>query len=447
MQATQNDLSVNQCDVMVLGGGPAGSAISTCLAEKGYKVVMVEKEKHPRFHIGESMLPMSMPLFERLGVVDQVEEIGIRKYGADFHSLTHEGGATYSFANALDQTYEYAHEIKRSELDEVLFRNAAKKGVETHEETRATDVHFDIDHNSYITTIDKNNNEKRWHAKFLVDATGRSTLLANKFNIKSRNKKHNSAVIFGHFENVIRRTGKEEGNIALCWFKHGWFWMIPFKDGSVSVGAVCWPYYLNSRNNSVEEFFWDTVKLCPEVQRRMNDAKLITPITATGNFSYSASHMAGNGYLMVGDAFAFIDPVFSSGVLLALNSGVRGADLVDKVLKDPANSKKAIKEYDRTVRKGLRIFSWFIYRITQPAMQRMFMERTVQREIREKGITSLLAGDLFHDTPVLRYLAVFKTLYYVYYLRNLLANVKNVIVRKRGLKGGRAIVEDVNFRL
>lgn len=432
---------------MILGGGPAGSAISTCLAEKGYKVVMVEKEKHPRFHIGESMLPMSMPLFERLGVVEQVEEIGIRKYGADFHSLTHEGGATYYFGNALDKTYQYAHELKRSELDEILFRNAEKKGVETHEETRATKVNFNPDHSSYITTIDKNHNEKRWHAKFLVDATGRSTFLANRLNIKSRNKKHNSAAIFGHFENVIRRTGKDEGNIALCWFKHGWFWIIPFKDGTMSVGAVCWPYYLNSRKNSVEEFFWDTVKLCPEVQRRMKGAKLITPVTATGNFAYSASHMAGNGYLLVGDAFAFIDPVFSSGVLLALNSAVRGADLVHEVLENPANSGKAIKEYDKTIRKGLKIFSWFIYRITQPAMQRMFMERTVQRQVREKGVTSLLAGDLFHDTPVQRYLAIFKILYYMYYLRNLISNVKNVLVRKRGLKGERAVIEDINFKL
>ncbi len=437
----RNNIATRKCDVMVIGGGPAGSTISTKLAEKGWKVVMLEKGHHPRFHIGESLLPMNIPILDDLGVLDQVEEIGIRKYGAEFNSMAHSHKALYYFGEALDRNYPYAYEVKREEFDEILFRNAAKKGVDTREGTRVTNIEFDKDKTSLIDARDESNTPLRWHARFLVDASGRSTFLANKLGIKNRNKKHNSAAIFGHFEGVVRRTGKDEGNISLCWFDHGWFWMIPFKNGSMSVGAVCWPYYMNSRKTGVDQFLWDTIALCPAVAERMKDARLISPVTATGNFAYQANHMAGDGYIMVGDAFAFIDPVFSSGVLLGMNSGIRGAGLVDSVLRDPDSASQKIREFDRSIRGGLKIFSWFIYRITQPAMRHLFMDKKSERARPEAAVLSLLAGDLFRDLPIRRFLLFFKILYYAGFIANFRENFTAYRRRRRGInKTGPATV-------
>jgi len=439
--------NINKCDVLVIGGGPAGSSISTKLAQMGRDVVILEKEQHPRFHIGESLLPMNLPIFEELGVLDQVEEIGIRKFGAEFNHENYTKQATYYFENALDSSYPFSYEVKREELDTILFRNAAKKGVKTFEKTRAISVQFNDDHSSVVECVDEHGDTKIWHARFLVDASGRSTFLARKFDIKKRNKEHNSAAIFGHFDNVERREGLDEGNISLAWFEHGWFWMIPFKDGSMSVGAVCWPHYLNSRNTDVEQFLWDTIALCPPVANRMKEAKLKTPVTATGNFSYSASHMAGNGYLLIGDAFAFIDPVFSSGVLLGMSGGLRGAKVVNTVLDNPVKAEQLILEYDKSTRAALKTFSWFIYRITQPAMQYLFMVRAERRLIREKGVTSLLAGDLFRNQPIGRHLLQFKFFYYALFLFDFRNNMRSLRKRKFDLRGTPTKAKEANFNL
>lgn len=177
MQSIEN---IKKCDVLVIGGGPAGSAISTKLAQMGRDVVMLEKEQHPRFHIGESLLPMNMPIFEELGVLDQVEEIGIRKYGAEFNDENYQNQATYYFKNALDGRFPFAYEVKREELDTILFRNAEKNGVKTFEKTRAATIHFNDDHSSLVECVDGDGNTRKWHSRFLVDASGRSTVLARK---------------------------------------------------------------------------------------------------------------------------------------------------------------------------------------------------------------------------------------------------------------------------
>lgn len=437
------------CDVLVIGSGPAGSTVATRLAEKGRNVVMLEKSEHPRFHIGESLLPMNLPILEKLGLIDQVEKIGIRKYGAEFNSMQHDYPALYYFGNALDESYPYAYEVKRDEFDKILFDNATNKGVQTRENTTVTSVEFQSDNSSIIEAKDKSGAVLKWHAKFLVDASGRSTFLANKFKIKNRSKKHNSAALFGHFKNVVRREGLDEGNISLCWFEHGWFWMIPFKDGTMSVGAVCWPHYLNSRKGDAESFLMETIASCPAVAERMKDAELVTPVSATGNFSYQADRMAGDGYLMVGDSFAFIDPVFSSGVLLGMTGGMNGAEVVDKILTNPADAHKLTTEFNKTVRRGLKIFSWFIYRITQPSMRRLFMGDAKERERRsEAGITSLLAGDLFSNQPLRRHLFVFKFFYYAFFILDFRKNFAAKRKREFDLKqGGPTKAREENYKI
>lgn len=420
MSTMPSQLSEQHCDVLVIGGGPAGSTVATKLAEKGWQVVQLEKAHHPRFHIGESLLPMNLPLLEELGVLDQVEKIGIRKYGAEFDSMYHNRQSVYYFGKALDKNYPYAYEVKRQDFDEILFRNATQKGVDSREGLKVVEVTTHCDDSSTVIAKDQQGNEFIFKTRFLVDASGRDTFLSKKLGIKRRNKDHNSAAIFAHFKHVERRKGLDEGNITLCWFEHGWFWMIPFKDGEVSIGAVCWPYYLASRKVSPEQFLMDTIAMCPPVAERVKQAERVSEVQATGNYSYKSDHMAGKGYIMVGDAFAFVDPVFSSGVLLGMTSAMEGAKVVDTVLREPERAAKVTKHFNRKVRSGIKTFSWFIYRITQPAMRDMFMSSTEQKSAfrMEEAILSLLAGDIFRDTPIKRSLFAFKVIYTLNWLKD-----------------------------
>jgi len=405
------EASSNQCDVMVIGGGPGGATIAALLAARGRDVVLLEKAKHPRFHIGESLLPLNMPLFEQLGVADEVKAIGMPKYGVEFVSPWHDNAMMLEFADAWDKAYPSAYQVRRSEFDQVLFNNAVRKGARAFEECRATAVEF-TDGGAHVSTRGADGLEQEWQAKFVVDASGRDTLLASQFGIKRKNPKHNSLALFGHYEGAQRLPGKAEGNITVFWFDHGWFWLIPLADGTTSVGAVCWPYYMKTRDGSLEEFFRDTIALCPALAARLKNATLVSPVTATGNYSYEVSRAAGRNYLMVGDAFAFIDPVFSTGVYLAMNSGFVGADTIETCLTAPEKAPAALKKYDATMRRGPKVFSWFIYRVTNPTLRDLFMDPGDHHWIKA-GVLSVLAGDVFRNSPIGLRILAFKLIYYI----------------------------------
>ena len=398
-------------DVAVIGGGPAGSTTATLLAEKGWQVVLFEKDRFPRFHIGESLLPMNLPILERLGVLDQVREIGVVKYGADFGpDVDGNGLETIYFAEALDKNHPYAFQVKRAEFDKLLLDNAVRQGVEVHQGVRVSTIDLGDHAPSRLQTTADDGTTRHWQARFVVDASGRDTLLSRKLGLKQKNDRHQSAAIFGHFKNVTRRPGKDGGNIGIYWFKHGWFWMIPLRDDTMSVGAVCWPSYLKTRRTGIAEFLQQTIALCPPVRERMQDARLIGEARATGNYSYRASRMTGDNYLLVGDAFAFVDPVFSSGVYFAMNGATLAADAVDCWLTDPAAAGPALRRFERQVRHGIGTVSWFIYRFTSPAMQRLFMAPRNVFRIKE-ALISMLAGDVFRNTPITRPLLLFKGIY------------------------------------
>ena len=407
---------VEHCDVLVIGGGPAGSTVSALLAEKGWQVTLLEKDRHPRFHIGESLLPMTLPIFKRLGVENKIREIGIVKHGAEFTSSYHDGKSrTYYFSKALDKNHPYAYQVRRSEFDHALLQNSGKKGVDVHEEICVKEL-AKTEQGEWIVSAEMDNGETRqWLARYVVDATGRETFLAKKLGIKRPNRSHNSAAVFSHFENVERLSGKDEGNISVLWFDHGWFWIIPFRDGTMSVGAVCWPDYLEKRKVDLDQFLKDTIALCPGAAKRCRGAKMVMPAVATGNFSYSADTMMGDGYIMIGDAFTFVDPVFSSGVHLAMMGGVLAVDVVDATLRKDPGLPGIQRRFDKKIRRAIKTVSWFIYRITQPAMRDMFIApRNIFRV--EEAVLSLLAGDLFRDTPLQARLLFFKAIYYAKFL-------------------------------
>jgi flavin-dependent dehydrogenase len=421
MQATQErggaavDTAV--CDVAVIGAGPAGSTIATLLARRGYRVLVYEKDRHPRFHIGESLLPLNLELFERLGVADQVAKIGMVKRAAEFNSVEHGKTVQFSFADAFDCHYPYAYQVRRSEFDAMLVENARANGAQVFEGWRATGVEFGRNEVA-VDVAAPDGTPVKVRARYLVDASGRDTFLAGKFGIKRRNVKHSSAALYGHFRGARRSEGADQGNISIYWFAHGWFWFIPLADGTTSVGAVCWPYYLKTRRSDPSTFLRETIALSPALAERLRDAEMIAPATATGNYSYTSDRMSGDRYIMVGDAFAFIDPVFSSGVYLAMKSSFLAAEVVQGVLSGTGDARQLNAQFDRTVRRGLRRFSWMIYRMTNPAMRDLLMNPHDVLGVK-RAIIALLAGDVYRYGPVWWRLMFFRVLYYGSSLRSL----------------------------
>ncbi|MGH6631419.1 MAG: NAD(P)/FAD-dependent oxidoreductase, partial [Burkholderiales bacterium] len=192
------------CDVFVIGGGPAGATVAALLARRGWNVVVAEKERHPRFHIGESLLPLNLPLLEKLGVHDQIRDIAIFKYGAQFTSPQHQTPLTFNFGEAWDKAHPYSYEVRRAEFDKILFDNAIARGAQGFEETRVDSVDFGNREFVRIRTQQPDGTPRQWRSRFVVDASGRDTFIANKFGLKQKNRKHNSAAIYGHFAGAKR---------------------------------------------------------------------------------------------------------------------------------------------------------------------------------------------------------------------------------------------------
>jgi flavin-dependent dehydrogenase len=404
------DGAAYDCDVLVVGGGPAGSTTATFLQRRGYRVIQLEKDRHPRFHIGESLLPCNLPIMEELGVLEKVRALGVVKHGADFESG--DGYQTFHFRRALGGSPSHAFQVKREEFDRMLFQHAQENGVDAREGVKVDSVEIGGIGDVVARAHDADGTERTFRARYLVDASGRDTLLGNAMKIKRKNDKHQSAAIFAHFRGVEYRPGEDAGNISIYNFEHGWCWFIPLREGVMSVGCVCFPEYLRTRRGRNEEFLMHTLETMPDAWKRMANAEMISGVRVTGNYSYSCERMAGPGWVMVGDAFAFVDPVFSSGVYLAMHSGRNAAALVDAALKEPAREAALQRAFTGRIRRGVKVFSWFIYRFNSPVMRGLFASpRNVWRV--EDGVISMLAGDVFDNPRVMRRLHFFKLIYAV----------------------------------
>ena len=405
------------CDVLVIGGGPAGSTAATLLAEKGRHVVLLEKDRHPRFHIGESLLPMNLRIFERLGVAAEVAAIGVHKPGARFVSDEHGKHTAFSFAAGLNQDYTHSYQVRRSSFDQLLFARARAAGADAREGMRVLDVTLDARGAHRVSARDEAGAVHVFRPRYIMDCSGRDTVLASAMGSKARNPHNNTAALYGHFRGVAPFGEVEDGNITIHLFDEGWFWMIPLPDGVMSIGVVSNPAFFKRRRGEPRDFFLETLRAVPSVARRIAQAELVSDVTTTGNYSYASKVMHGDGWLMAGDAYAFVDPVFSSGVLLAMASAEMGADVADTWLDDPARAAPMARAFEAKVKRAIGSLSWLIYRINSPVLRDMFMEPRNRFRMRE-GLVSLLAGDVHTNAnrqpPVLAFKAAFYALSLAY---------------------------------
>ncbi|HST73870.1 MAG TPA: NAD(P)/FAD-dependent oxidoreductase [Acetobacteraceae bacterium] len=403
------------CDVLVIGGGPAGSTAAALLAEQGRDVVLLEKDTHPRFHIGESLLPRNLAIFDRLGVRDAIDAIGVFKPGAEFVSDATGRCITFSFREGLDQRFTHSYHVERAKFDALLFDNAIAKGVRAEQGTRVTDVAFMPTGRARVTARRTDGGEFVLTPRYVLDASGRDTFLAGRMKLLEADKNNNTAAVFAHFRNVECRTGDQAGCISVHLAEDGWFWLIPLPDDIMSVGFVGTQRAFKARQGSTHDFLFDRIARSPTVRARMREAELCSEVRTAGNYSYRARASWGEGYMMIGDAFGFVDPVFSSGVLLAMSAAELGAEVASVWLDDPARARVLARRAERLMAGSMDRFGWLIYRINEPVMRHLFMAPSNFLRMRD-GVVSVLAGNLERkrglDVPLL----AFKTVYRVFSL-------------------------------
>lgn len=413
-----------KCDVLVLGGGPGGSAAAMFLARQGLDTVLVERDAHPRFHIGESLLPQSLPILDDLGVLDQVREIGVFKPGAEFISEDGRTEAVFEFRRALLGGPTHAYQVLRSEFDALLFRNAGSCGVRTLERTVARVLEMQ-EEGALIRTAGPDGEITDWRTRFLVDASGRSAVTSGMLAQKRPDPRNTSAAIFGHFHGIPRLSGPRAGNIRIYLTRPGWMWQIPLRRDVTSIGLVAPADYLRSRDGGIDAFFAAHVARHPHVAALLSQGRPANRLRSTGNFSYRSTEAAGPSHVKVGDAYGFLDPIFSTGVHLALMSAGEAAAAIRDCLARQSRRTARLAAYDRAIRSRLSFVSWFVYMIHDPAFRHLMLHPRDVLGV-ERAVISLLAGDFRADLRIRSRIALFKLFRYRFSLRGSVEAVANV---------------------
>src|SRR5690349_276848 len=347
---------MNSPDVVVIGGGPAGSTVSTLLAQQGIRVELFERERFPRFHIGESLIPETYWVLERLNMLPKMQRSHfVKKYSVQFVNASGKLSAPFYFWDNRPHECSQTWQVVRSEFDRMMLDNAREHGVDVHEGVQVTGVLFEGEQATGIAIRDQDGSTREVRAKVVVDATGQSGLLQQKFKLRVWDPQLNKGAIWTYWEGAYRDSGRDEGATMVIQTanRQGWFWYIPLHDNRVSVGVVAPFDYLFKGRVSHEQTYEEEVERCAAVKQRIAGARRVTGHFATRDYSYRAKQVAGDGWVLVGDAYAFLDPLYSSGVLLALRSGEMAADAIVEGIRSSDTSAAQIGKWGPTFNKGV----------------------------------------------------------------------------------------------
>ena len=376
-------------DVLVIGGGPAGSTAATLLARKGFSVTLLERERFPRFQIGESLLPYNNDLFERLGVTPQMRSGDfVTKYGAEFVTADGEVGCAFRFDTNLDPPYQNSFQVQRAEFDHLLLRNAASHGVDVREETSVAAVVLD----DPTRVVVKTSEGELLEARFAVDASGHGAVVGNRVGEKAAIDSLKKVAIFAHYRNVPRAEGRMGGNTVIVVLRDAWFWLIPVSSDVMSVGLVIDRDSLRDSGLTPHDLLERTIKITPYMRQRMERAEAVTPVLVRKDFSYSMRRMVGPNFALIGDAAGFIDPIFSTGVFLAMKSADLVADGVEKRLH--RGSMRLLERYERSMQAALEKYFRFISHFYRREFLEVFLQPSTRFGL-IRPIVGVLAGDVF----------------------------------------------------
>src|SRR5437773_6271551 len=346
-------------DVAIIGGGPAGSIAAALLARAGRRVIVFEREKFPRFHIGESLLPFSMKAFTRLGLHEKFLRAGfMKKHGGEILGACSESGTKFYFKDGYRSQTDHAYQVTRGDFDKVLLDHAIECGAEVHEETSVDRVEFSNE--DVELAVRSNGSSDSVRARYLVDASGRTSVLGRQFQIKKTYDHLQKLSIFAHYEGVWRRDGIDGTLTVLVRAVDRWFWLIPVTAERTSVGMVLDSETFRKSKVTAEDFLEQALAEQPTIAKRMTNARRVTKVYLEADFSYRSARLYGDRWLLAGDAAGFIDPIFSSGVFLAVFSGEKCADVLNEVLDRPRKAKRLFARYERSVNRAMDVYLRFV---------------------------------------------------------------------------------------
>jgi flavin-dependent dehydrogenase len=387
----------NTAEVVVIGGGPAGSTISTLIAQRGYHVKLFERERFPRFHIGESLIPETYWVFKRLKMLDKMRASPfVKKYSVQFVSASGKVSAPFYFHDNKPHECSQTWQVIRSEFDSMMLNNAREQGVEVHQPARVLDVLFEGRRAVGVRVQNEDGSQDEVRASVLVDASGQSTMLQNRFKLRLWDPVLNKGAIWTYWRGAYRDTGRDEGATLVVQTpnKQGWWWYIPQHDDTVSVGVVAPFDYLFKGRGGNEQVYEEERAACPAIKERVSKAERATGYFATKDYSYRSKEVAGDGWVLIGDAFGFLDPLYSSGVLLALKSGEMAADAIVEGLERGDVSKDQLGKWGPTFNRGVDRMRRLVCEYYDGFSFGNFIRKFPDL----KGtVTDLLIGDLFED--------------------------------------------------
>jgi flavin-dependent dehydrogenase len=383
-------------DVIVIGGGPGGAAAATLVAQRGHKVILLERTAEPKFKIGESLMPATWWTLERMGMIPKLKASHFpRKYSVQFYGRTGKASAPFYFQETNPHESSVTWQVLRSEFDAMLLDNAQEQGVEVRRGVSVKDVLFDGER-AVGVRLDSGDTLS---ARVVVDATGRSAFLGRKLGLMRRDPELRKASLFTHYEGALRDPGIDEGATLVLHTDDasGWFWYIPLPENRVSVGVVgSVEDLISNREGDPQTVFDEEVARCPEVMRRIQGACQAMPVQVLNDFSYRASRIAGDGWVLVGDAFGFLDPIYSSGVFLALKSGELAADAIHTALETGDVSGGSLGAFGPEFLAGMEAMRKLVYAFYEPDFS--FSKFLARFPDCRNDLIHLLVGNVFRPT-------------------------------------------------